>query len=103
MPKESDNYPPTPELNKMKSVREKSQAIGEFLDWLANEKKVSLAQYHAHGEHCYDGEGDLTCELRKDELYDFHYSIEKLLAEYFEIDLKKVEEERMAILEHIRK
>jgi len=45
---------------------------------------------------------DPQCELEEDELVLIRKSIEQLLAEYFEIDLQKVEEERRTILEHIR-
>ncbi len=79
------NYPSTPELDKMLAVKDKSQVIGEFLDWLQHDKKIALA-------HCEDGE---------DELYMVYDSIETLLAEYFGIDLKKIEEERRAILKSL--
>lgn len=77
-------YPPTPELNKMKAVQVKSQAIGEFLDLFCREK------------------GYVLCVLSGDRYFLVGKSIEKLLAEHFEIDLKKVEQERRAILDHIR-
>lgn len=80
-------YPPTPELDKMKGVKERSQSIGAFLDWLQSEREIVLAEYEYRGET----------------LYPINLSIEKLLAEYFEIDLEKVEQERRAILAHIRK
>ncbi len=78
------NYPPTPELDKMLAVKDKSQAIGEFLDWLQHDKNYVLAEY---GE--------------KDRLYPLYSSIETLLAEYFGIDLKKIEQERRAILKSL--
>lgn len=68
----------------MKAVQSKSQAIGEFLDLFCREKGYSL------------------CELVGDQYEPVSRSIETLLAEYFEIDLKKVEDERRAILAHIR-
>lgn len=77
------NYPPTPELDKMLAVNDKSQVIGEFLDWLRNDRDIIFAKYH------------------KDELYPEYSSIEKLLAEFFGIDLKKIEEERRAILKSL--
>lgn len=76
-------YPPTPELDKMKALTEKSQAIGEFIDLFLAEKGMIL---------CHETEvGFLPCSV----------SIEKLLAEFFGIDLNKVEEERRAILEFL--
>lgn len=73
------------ECEKISAVKEQSQICGSFLEWL-QEKGVVLASYHEHD----------------DELYPYRYSIETLLAEFFEIDLEKVEEETRAILEKLR-
>ncbi len=74
----------TPELDKMRAVKDKSQAIGEFIDWLRQ-------------DNC-----DI-CEMDDNGHYlPIYQSIEKWLAEYFEIDLNKCEEERRAILDAIR-
>ena len=104
-------YPKTPELDKMKAVKEKSQAIGEFLDWLMQEKKVQLGNPHEHGPTCrgwddgrdkYSPRGTDRCECVTGEFIPLHISMEKLLAEFFDIDLVKVENERRAILDYIR-
>lgn len=92
---------PTPEIDKMHAVKAASQAIGEFLEWL-QERRIELAQYHEHSESCEDEEGDTVCGLNPDRLYSFHYQTEKLLAEYFEIDLRKVEDEKQALLDQLR-
>lgn len=76
----------TPELEKIQTNRQESQSIGSFLDWLQNEQEVLL---------CRCG--------RIDELYPIDEGIEKLLAEYFGIDLNKAELERQALLDEIRK
>lgn len=83
----------TPELDKMHAVHGKSQAIGEFLEWLTFEKGWTLAEWKKT-EYADDFHN---------ELWPTSYSIEKLLAEYFEIDLEKTEIERRALLEEIRK
>lgn len=94
---------PTPELDKMSAVKERSQAIGEFLDWLAYEKEWTLAAYHEHTDDCYNQTQRYpTCGIREKELWQVQYSTERLLAEYFEIDLRKTDEEKRAILESIR-
>jgi len=79
-------YPPTPELDKMKAAQPQSQAIGAFLDWLFHEKHRRIAGIPEGME----------------EWQPIGYSIEKLLAEYFQIDLQKVEAERRAILETLQ-
>lgn len=42
--------PPTPELDKMHTVKEKSQAIGEFLEWL-NERGIHLCKWRDKGDN----------------------------------------------------
>ena len=68
--------PPTPELNKELAYREDARPLGEFLEWL------------------FDHYGNKEmCELPP---------IEALLAEYFEIDLQKCENERRLLLAYQR-
>lgn len=92
----------TPECEKMRAVKEKSQAIGAFLEWLSAEKGVHLAEYHRHSRACLDHEAHLVCGLLENHSVRWNYNIERLLAEYFDIDLNKVEEEKEAILDAIR-
>jgi hypothetical protein len=74
-----------PEHDKLEKVQEQSQTIGEFLEWLSSEKEIHLARWHN------------TCDLR-----DVHTDKEKLLAEFFGIDLKKLEEEKRQMIEVCR-
>ncbi len=62
-------YPKTPELDRMKLVRDDSQTIGNFIEWLS-ENNMCIAKEDSN------------------KLYAIHTSIEKLLAEYYDIDLK---------------
>jgi hypothetical protein len=73
---------PTPELEKMKAVKEKSQAIGEFIEWMQQTKGLGFGRYSSIlGQYL-----------------PAHFNMEKTLAEFFEIDLKKAEAEKLAIL-----
>lgn len=83
---ENPNEIPCPECEKLAAVSKESQPIGVFLEWLQGERGIVLAEYD-------DDEEDLV---------PVHIRIENLLAEFFEIDLNKVEEERRALLESIR-
>jgi hypothetical protein len=65
-----------PECEKLQKVAEKSNECGHFFDWLIHK-------------------GYANNKSRK--------RMEELLAEYFEIDLTKVEKERQAMLDDIRK
>jgi hypothetical protein len=73
-----------PEHQKMKAVKEQSQTIGEFLDWLFSKGTV-LAHYQG----------------RLDELMPRNMNIENLLATYFEIDLDKIEEEKQQMIDEL--
>ena len=76
--------PETPECEKLVAVADESHRMGEFLDWL--EQRYELCTR--------DGETD--------RLWPAFFSKEGLLAEYFKIDLHKVEKERRALLNHMR-
>lgn len=101
------------ELEKLENVKEKSQAICEFLEWIFNSKNYHIARYLTKEEYESEDnigyvesnikpEGWKRYIIKKDELIMVHINIEKLLAEYFEIDLAKVEEERREILKNIK-
>ena len=69
-----NDEPECPECDKLLAIKDKSQTIGFFLDWLKGQ-----------GAYYFD-----------------ETSIEKILANYFNIDLEKVNEEQTAVLEYIR-
>lgn len=75
----------TPEIDKMRDVREKSQLIGNFLSWL-EEEKYSICLW----------------DIKHKEYEPTRLRIEQLLAKYFEIDLDKAEKEKCELLEEIR-
>ena len=100
------------ELEKMEGVRERSQAIGEFLDWLFDTKNYHIAKYLTDEEYesednvhwvdrLYGKEQFKRHTIGKEELMHIHIDIEKLLAEYFEIDLAQVEKDRRETLKEI--
>ncbi len=70
-----------PELEKVRAVKDKSQIIGEFLEWLMSKGFT----------------------IERDGLSFAEPSFNRMLAQFFEIDLAKVEEEKRLILERIRK
>jgi len=75
--------PYCPECEKMSKIQQTSQKIGFFLEWLQH--KYVFAKWG-----------------KNDRLYPEHISIERILAEYFEIDLDKVDKERQNILNWIK-
>ena len=78
----------TPELDKLTEINKQgdNQIIGEFLEWATCEKG-----YHFTRTHEEDGA-----------TFEFPVKIEDVLAEYFEIDLKKVQAEREQVYAQIR-
>jgi hypothetical protein len=77
-----------PECDKLLAVKDKSQVIGEFLEWLTSDE----TEYYI-AERCRD----------TDSLVPAHINTESLLARFFNIDLVKVEREKRAILANMRK
>lgn len=86
-----------PEHDKLNTVSAKSQACGEFFDWLMGPQGYALAEYHRHSESCFK-DGRKVCGSSTDELYPAPVSIRKLLAEFFKIDEVKLEQEKHAML-----
>ena len=99
---------------KLDKAATSEEAIGEFLDWLGDQKGAILATTHIHGPDClgWDKERgkfnpakieEEYCRLGPDgRLWGYSKRTEDLLAEFFEIDLAKCEAERRAILARIR-
>lgn len=76
-----------PEHEKLQKITLQSQACGEFLDWLQSEKGVTLCTYNKSYE----------------QFYPLRVSITEVLGEFFEIDLEKIEQEKRAMLDEIRR
>lgn len=75
-----------PECRKISAVREKSQAIGEFLKWLQETKGVILCQY----------------SVREEYFFPMYLNTLDLLYEFFEIDKNKAEAEREDMLKELQ-
>ena len=73
------------EHEKLRAVKDQSQAIGAYLEWLA-EQGWELQRADE------DGKTEYECR-----------TIERRLAEYFEIDLRKIADEKDAMLEEQRR
>lgn len=80
-----------PEHEKLAKVQEQSQAIGEFLEWLG-EQRIMLAKYIDH-----------DVGLKKPEkisrLTPLTNATEALLAQYFKINTVKLEKEKRQMLD----
>ena len=79
---------PYPEHEKLASVSERSNEIGNFMDWLMEEKSIWLAVRRG-----YDLEPVVTGVAE----------VQNLLAEYFGIDQDAINREKEAMMEVLRK
>lgn len=87
---------PYPEHDKMALVATDSETIGEFLD--SEDHEYVLAEWLRVYE---DDQGNLR-ELAEPRLVPVQKSIRQILADYFDIDLKKIEAEKRQMLAEIR-
>ena len=101
----------TPECDKTLAVHEKSQAIGDFLTWLGSgeadksefKRPIFLSAYRIVTE---TSRGELEEDeyyVSEDHIDPIPYTMENMLARFFNIDLDKVEKEKRAILEELRR
>jgi len=87
---------PTPELDRQRDIIHSGKAgtIQEFIDWLRDEKKYVLAEWSEASKQPMSGQDQ--------ELFPVFVQPEQLMADFFKIDLNKIEAERRAILEALR-
>lgn len=96
-----------PEHEKLAKVKDKSQACGEFLEWLLGPQRYQLGQYHEHVDDCWlPGESQTgrrrVCGMGAQTLYPTPVVVRKLLAEFFEIDEERLDREKCAMLDELR-
>lgn len=97
-----------PELDKIHAVSKESESIGIFLEWLC-EQGYHLAEYaeHTHTPDCWErdehGHKQWLCGYQEgDNFVPVSYTINTLLAQYYNIDEAKAEQERRRLLESLR-
>lgn len=76
-----------PECEKMAAIKDKSQVIGEFIEWMRDTQEFEICIFSGYSK----------------EYIPIGMTIEILLSKFFDIDLKKVEEERRHILDELRR
>lgn len=80
----------SPECDKMVANQDKSLILSDFVDWL-NQNGYAICTLEE------------TPGYPKEQWISIRKSYEELFADYFGIDLKKVEQERRTILENLRR
>ena len=101
--------PATPEHEKLKEIKDQSQAIGQFIDWMSETYGAHFYHMQTFTELSTDMYGkprlhpDGSQKTHKvDRLVGVGKSTELLLAEFFSIDLDKIEDEKRAMLAYCR-
>jgi hypothetical protein len=88
-------YPAAPECDKLAAIKDKAEVLQEFVDWLNDERGYSICERRPSGKS--------TAHEELDEYWPASYGgYNRLFADFFGIDLDKVEQERRAILDHVR-
>lgn len=92
---------------KLKSIQAQSAKCGELLEWMEG-NGLHFGRYHEHSEECHDRElcgypanmpkKVYYCGCAEGVLYPTSISITRLLAEFFGIDLRELENEKRRIL-----
>ncbi len=101
-----------PEHDKLSAISDKSQAIGEFLDWLMYGGLDESA--HHPGQVRKESFGSIELAFRRHRKYHkeeerdhdltpLNWPVKHILAAYFEIDSDKIEAEKRAMLDAISK
>lgn len=104
-----------PEADKVSEHKQDMQVIGDFLTWLFS-NRLTLCRWQE--KTYYDEEGNQIShkEIKERNLswfyseyhiedegfYPVNYNINDLLAEYFNIDMDKYEEEKRQMLENLQ-
>ena len=105
-----------PECEKLKETEAERNIIGDFLEWLLNEKGLDICEFKESYETKNENDEPRTITLntirvnRKDREEEEEpgaymrtgYTRDRCLEEFFNIDMKKVEKERCAMLEACR-
>lgn len=91
---EEQGYPEHAKLHRLKG---KNEVVSEFVDWLRDVKEIRFMEWVStyDPEIPWSREGD-------GEFMNIRQSIPRLLSEFFEIDLDKIEAEKREMLRRIR-
>ena len=76
-----------PEHQRLKAISGQSQVVYDFLEWCGEEKGYCLAVWATEDT---------------DRMWPVRDSKRKLLAEFFDIDMDKIEAEKRAVLDEMR-
>lgn len=96
-----------PEHEKLKAVKPQVDAVASFLEYLDAEH-LRICKPHEHTDDCYGeswvpGIKMLVCGFLAEGYEPVRKRIEEWLAEHFEIDQNKLDDEKRAMLDELRR
>lgn len=93
-----------PEHEKLKALDGKKEAVQNFLDWLYDGANLCVADVMIVCENCEENEEGCLCRKfhGEERLHPVRMTREVLMAKHFEIDLRKIDDEKRAMLDEIR-
>jgi len=98
-----------PEHDKMAKVQKDSQLLGYLIDWMQGRGYVfaewqEVDHYRVRTSDTKDDESEDNVVYRhNDELVPVHKTVNQWLAEIYDIDLDKIEDEKQQMFEEIRR
>jgi len=96
-----------PEHDKLHKVIDKSQIIGEFIDWLHDKKEIVFVKWEEWEEKIEprrhtDGTLEAARTITHKKYVPVYTKVDALLADFFGIDQDKVEKEKLAMIKALK-
>jgi len=96
-----------PEHDKLHKVIDKSQIIGEFIDWLHDKKEIAFVRWEEWEEKIKarrhtNGELEAAKVIKHKKYVPVYTKVDTLLAEFFGIDQDKIEKEKLAMIKALK-
>lgn len=96
-----------PEHTRLRALKGDNQKIGDFLTWLGEQgvilcKNEQEPDFEAIQDQEEQARARRQWDRRDPELQPWYQPTEKILALYFEIDMDKLEREKVAMLDELR-
>lgn len=96
-----------PEHEKLHKVIDKSQIIGEFIDWLHDKKEIAFVRWEEWEEKIKPrrrphGVLETVKVIKHKKYVPVYTKVDTLLAEFFGIDQDKIEKEKLAMIKALK-
>jgi len=93
-------YPATPNLDKAVKMKVETEAVGQFIEWLGCHKKIFLAEDVTRTVPAEDSLSGKEYTVTSTEM--IRSPLERLLAEFIEVDYDAMNREQAAVLRYVQ-